>query len=174
MQSINGSGVMSASMKRVFYLNPGDWTWWVWMVTAIFITIGICGVTEGYLVATVVTVGQSVIILAKEKGFIAFPVQLRLAYLLLLLVSFLPGMRWLYWLPMLGTFALVIFGYCLLARELSLLPWNRAEAHSWERMRRTFFSRPDPGRLKSSSSSVAGCAGGLCSIEAQVPSKTGV
>ena len=76
-------------------------------------------------------------------------------------------MRWLYWLPVVGTFALVIFGYCLLARVLSLLPWNLREPHSLGLWRRTFFSAPDLDRV-TVNPVTAGCAGGLCTIEAQV------
>jgi hypothetical protein len=108
--------------------------------------------------------------LIREKSVSAFPVQLRLAYLLLLAISFIPQMRWLYWLPTLGTFALVIFGYCLLARALYLLPWNRQESLSADMLRRTFMTRPDLSRV-SVNPQTAGCAGGLCTIEAQVGRK---
>jgi hypothetical protein len=39
---------------------------------------------------------------------------------------------------------LVIFGYCLMARMLSLLPWNRTEPITADLVRRTFLSRPRP------------------------------
>jgi hypothetical protein len=110
--------------------------------------------------------------LARERAFKAFPVQLRLAYTLLLTICLLPPMRWLYWLPAVGTSALFIFGYCLMARMLSLLPWNRAEPITIDLLRRTFLSRP---RLldRADSVSSAGCGAGLCSIEAQVESGKG-
>jgi hypothetical protein len=76
-------------------------------------------------------------------------------------------MRWLYWLPTVGTFALIVFGYCLLARLLSLLPWNGRDAYTLARLRRTFFTAPDLDRVKINPAA-AGCAGGLCTIEAQV------
>ena len=74
--------------------------------------------------------------------------------------------------PVVGTFALVIFGYCLTARVLSLLPWNRAEPITIDLLRRTFLSR---SRLLDRAESVswAGCGPGLCSIEAQVESGRG-
>ncbi len=76
-------------------------------------------------------------------------------------------MRWLYWLPTVGTFALIIFGYCLLARMLSLLPWNSKEAYTLSRLRRTFLSPPDLTRVRTKPAA-ANCAGGLCTLEAQV------
>ncbi len=158
---------MQVPQARIFYLNPSDWTWWVWLATAILLTIGLLGVPIGFLVAIILTLVQTVVILSKERNVGAFPVQLRVAYLGLLIVCYLPAMRWLYWLPAVGTFALVIFGYCLMARCLSLLPWNSSESYSLNRLRRTFFSSPDLSRVPVSSSGT-GCAGGMCTIEAQV------
>jgi len=100
------------------------------------------------------------------------PVQLRLAYTLLLIICLFPPMRWIYWVPAVGTFALVIFGYCLMARMLSLLWWNRAEPITVDLLRRAFLSRPRlPDRAGRVSS--AGCGAGLCFIEAQVESGMG-
>jgi hypothetical protein len=121
---------------------------------------------------TSLSIAQSVLFFARERAFKAFPVQLRLAYTLLLIICFFPPIRWLFWLPAVGTFALVIFGYCLTARMLSLLPWNRTEPITADLLRRTFLSRP---RLldREGSVSSAECGAGLCSIEAQVEPGTG-
>ena len=113
------------------------------------------------------TAGQCIVMAARERSLGAFPVQLRIAYLLLLLVCYIPSMRWLYWLPVVGTLALVVFGYCLLARVLSLLPWNSREPYSLDLLRRTFLSTPDLSRSQRPSTT-SGCAGGLCAIEAQI------
>ncbi len=51
-------------------------------------------------------------------------------------------MRGLYWLPVLGTGVMLVFGYCLMARMLSLLPWNRTEPLTLSLLRRTFVSPP--------------------------------
>lgn len=152
---------------RIFYINPTDWTWWMWLVTAIFLGIGLAGSPAGFIVAMGLTAIQGLVFIVKDRSLRAFPVQLRIGYLALLAICFLPGMRWLYWLPTVGTFALVIFGYCLMARFLSLLPWNSTEPYTWNRLRRTFFSPPDISRVERGPSE-EGCAGGLCTIEAQV------
>jgi hypothetical protein len=149
------------------FIMPRDWTWWVWLITACLLLIGLMGMPEACLAALLLSIAQSVLFFTRERTFKAFPVQLRLAYTLLLMISFLPPIRWLFWLPTAGTFALVIFGYCLMARVLSLLPWNRTEPITTDLLRRTFLSRPRlPGRADRLSS--AGCGAGLCSIEAQV------
>jgi hypothetical protein len=90
---------------------------------------------------------------------------------LLLITCFFPPIRWLYGLPALGTLALVIFGYCPMARMLPFLPWNRAEPITFDLLRRTVLSRP---RLLVCPDSVSspGCGAGLCSIEPQVEAGT--
>ena len=77
---------------------------------------------------------------------------------------------WTWWVWAITT-ALLVFGYCLLARSLSLLPWNSHERYTLSRLRRTFFSAPDLDRVMMNSA-YAGCAGGLCTIEAQVAPPT--
>jgi len=137
------------------------------MVTAVLLAMGLAGRPRAFVAAMVVTVVQLAMMLIRERSVSAFAVQLRIAYLVLLGICFAPQMRWLYWLPMVGTFALVIFGYCLLARILYLLPWNRMEPLSMDLLRRTFVSRPDLSRITGNPQS-PGCAGGLCTIAAQV------
>ena len=158
----------SVASRPILYINPGDWTWWAWTVTTVLLAIGLFGYDPAFVGAMALTVIQGVVLLVRDGSARAFSVQLRIGYLLLLIAAYPAPMRWLYWLPTVGTFALVVFGYCLLARFLSLLPWNSEEAYTLERMRRTFFSRPDLERVKSNPAA-AGCAGGLCTIEAQVP-----
>ena len=152
---------------RPFYIKLDDWTWWAWTITAVLLVIGLVGYHSAFIAAMVLTAVQGVVMLLRDRSLTAFPVQLRAAYLLLLLVCYLPGMHWLYWLPAVGTFALVLFGYCLMARFLSLLPWNSREPYTMARLRRTFFSPPDLERVKSNPAA-ASCAGGMCTIEAQV------
>jgi hypothetical protein len=153
--------------RHWLFIMPQDWTWWVWLVTACLLLVGLMGIPKAFFAALLLSITQSVLFLARERALKAFPVQLRLAYTLLLIICFFPPIRWLYWVPAVGTFALVIFGYCLTARALSLLPWNRAEPITTDLLCRTFLSRP---RLMNRADSVssAGNGGGLCSIEAQV------
>jgi hypothetical protein len=150
-----------------FFFLLDDWTWWAWTLTAVLLTIGLMGHPSAFMGAMLVTVAQGTVLVIREKSVLAFAVQLRIAYLVLLGICFVLPLRWLYWLPTVGTFALVIFGYCLMARMLSLFSWNRQEPLSVDLIRRTFLSRPDLSRL-AGSFVASGCAGGLCTIEAQV------
>jgi len=52
-----------------------------------------------------------------------------------------------YWLPMAGTWMQVLFGYCMMARRVSLLPWNRKERLSADLLMKTFISRPVRGNI---------------------------
>ena len=162
---------MKTNSSRLFYIKLDDWVWWAWTVIAILLLIGLSDYNPAFLWAMVVTAGQGIVLLVRDRSLTAYSVQLRAAYLLLLLIAYPPPMRWLYWLLALGTIAIVIFGYCFLTRVLSLLPWNSREAYTWDRLRRTFLSAPDLERV-TANPAAAGCAGGLCTIEAQVAPKT--
>jgi len=128
--------------RRWLFFMAQEWTWWVWLVSACLLLVGLMGMPKAFPGTLLLSIAQFILFLARERAFKAFPVQLRLAYTLLLTICLLPPMRWLYWLPAVGTSALVIFGYCLMARMLSLLPWNRAEPITVDLLRRTFLSRP--------------------------------
>ncbi len=148
-------------------LMPREFTWWVWLATAVLLVIGLAGYPAAFLAAIGLTVAQTLLFIVRERSFRPSPVQTRLAYAALLVICFVPSLRWLYWLPTIGTFALVLYGYCLMARFLSLLPWNRTEKITLSLLRHTFLSPPALGKA-SQGLAQAGCPGGFCSIEAQL------
>lgn len=122
-------------------------SWWYWLATAALISCGLTGDSTGFLLAVGLTVVQLAHFVLRERRLAAFPVQLRIAYLLLLLVAMPGPMQWLYWLPGIGTWVQVLSGYCLLARALSLLPWNRKESFSARLVMRTLLTRPVRGSI---------------------------
>ena len=158
---------MKQVSRKLFYINLNDWVWWAWTLTTALLAAGLCGYSRALIGATAVTAAHGLIVLVRDRSLVTYSVQLRAAYVLLLLICFLPYTRWLYWSIVVGTFALNIFGYCFLTRVLSLLPWNSHEAYTLDRLQRTFFSAPDLVRAETNQK-LAGCAGGLCTIEAQV------
>ncbi len=124
-----------------------EMSWWYWLVTAVLLSIGLTVSSDGFLGAIGVTVWQLFHFRLREGSNAAFPVQVRFWYLMLLLLA-LPGpMQWLYWIPTIGTWAQLFFGYCTMARLVSLFPWNRSEPFSLNLMRRTFFSAPVRGSI---------------------------
>ena len=131
----------------MFMLNVLSISWWYWLLSAVLLAVGVAGNVTGFLLAIALTIIQLIHFLIRERRIAAFTVQVRAAFLVLLLLALPEAMRWLYWLPAVGTWAQVIFGYCLLARTLSLLPWNRSRTFSLTLLRQTYFSAPVRGSI---------------------------
>lgn len=131
----------------MFMIDYKELSWRYWFVTACLLTAGVAGYPSGFFLAIVVTVLQLMHFTIREGSMAAFPVQVRFWYLILLVVALPEPLRWIYWVPTVGTWAQLIFGYCTMARCVSLLPWNRVERFSFSLLTRTFFSRPVPGNI---------------------------
>jgi hypothetical protein len=122
-----------------------DTVWRYWAATVLLLAVGVLGQPGAFRLAIGLTALQALHFWLREGRVGALRVQVRLAYLAVLL----PG-QWapaIYWLPLLGTLAMVLFDYCLLARTLSLLPWNRRAPLSWALVRKAFLSRPVQGSI---------------------------
>ncbi len=132
----------------MFMLEYKSIGWWYWLVTAILLTYGVFGNPIGFMLAIGLTIFQLVHFLFREKSVSTFPVQVRFWYLVLLLIAWIEPLRWIYWIPCIGTWAQIIFGYCAMARIVSLLPWNQGEPFSLKLLLKTFFSRPVRGSVK--------------------------
>lgn len=122
-------------------------SWWYWLVTVCFLTAGVSGWPVGFLLAIGLTGFQLVHFGIREHSITAFPVQVRLGYLLLLLVALPDRLQLIYWIPVIGTWAQILFGYCAMARIVSLLPWNRRQAFSFDLLKLTFLSAPVRGNI---------------------------
>lgn len=122
-------------------------SWWYWLVTVGFLTAGVSVWPTGFLLAIGLTVFQLIHFTLRERSMTAFPIQVRLGYLLLLLIALPENLQVIYWIPTIGTWAQVQFGYCPMARMVSLLPWNRKEAFSLGLLKRTFLSAPVRGNI---------------------------
>jgi hypothetical protein len=122
-------------------------SWWYWAVTAALLIVGLAGWPPAFLLAVGLSAIQIIHFRLAEGSWRAFPVQVRVAYFLILTATLWPPLHWLVWLPAIGTPAQVLIGYCLLARALSLLPWNRREPLSWDLVRRTFTTPPVKGNI---------------------------
>lgn len=122
-------------------------SWWYWAVTTVLLFLGLAGDDRWFAVAIALSAFQVAHFRLREGNMAAFPVQVRLAYTAMLVLFLWPPVSLLYWIPAVGTLAQVLFGYCTLARCLSLLPWNRSEPFSLALLRRTFLSRPVKGSV---------------------------
>lgn len=152
-------------------LTPDQPAWWLWSATLALLLAGLAGREAAFPAALALSLAQTGHAAWRHRGGLALAVQIRLAYSGLLALGLLPGLDWLYWLPAAGTLALLLFGYCLLARTLSLLPWHRYEPLTPGLLRRTFLSRPVHLRLPAGSNpSACGGPGGVCELEARAAS----
>jgi hypothetical protein len=122
-------------------------SWWFWAATSSFLIVGLAGRFEAFFAATLLSVFQIVYFRLREQSFGAFPVQVRIAYTGILLLALWGPMHWLFWVPAIGTVAQILFGYCTLARCLSLMTWNRHAPLSWQLVWRTFTTRPVRGNI---------------------------
>ena len=128
-------------------LEYHDIGWRYWLATAILLTLGVLGWVSGFYLAIGVTIVHLIHFLFLEGNIKSLPVQVR-ASLLLILICFLWGpIRFLYWLPVIGLWARVLFSYCFLARTLSLFSWNRKQPLNAELVKRVYFSPPVSGSI---------------------------
>lgn len=67
-------------LSKKFLLMPRNLSWWVWLVTALCLTVGLMGYSSGFYAAIVISLIQTVVYNLKEKSALTFPVQVRFAY----------------------------------------------------------------------------------------------
>jgi hypothetical protein len=121
--------------------------WWYWLVTDGLLIGGLAGWRWGAYPVIALTVIQAVHYLHREHRIAAFPVQVRLGYLLLLLLWTIPPLGFIHWVQLAGTTAVVTVGYCPLARILALMPWNRSRPLSAALVWNTIISSPVAGSI---------------------------
>ena len=122
-------------------------SWWYWAVSIPLLGAGIFGWEKGFILAAVLCIVQIIHFGIQDRSLKTFALQVRFAYLAYLLIAFAPPLRFLYWVPFIGASAMVLFGYCPMARFLSLMPWNRRQKFSWDLAKKTFFSPPVNGSI---------------------------
>jgi hypothetical protein len=121
--------------------------WWAWLATAISIALGLTGYEAGFYAAIALSALQIVWLAIVERSVWTLPVQVRIAYTACLVVYEVLAFRGGYWFTAVGTTAFLVFGYCLLARMLSLMPWNLREPVTVPLVRRTFLTPPTLGNV---------------------------
>jgi hypothetical protein len=128
---------MSRSMSRFNQLS-----WWYWLATDLLLGAALWGGGPGFAPVVGLTLLQTLHYRVREGSWSAFPVQVRVGYLLWLLAGLWPPLSWFHWIQLAGTTAMVLADYCPLARMVSLLPWNRRAPLSPRLVWRTFTSPP--------------------------------
>ena len=148
-------------------VSPEEPSWWIWLATMAALMCGLAGSEAGFIAAIALTVVQAAFVWTKHRRVAAYPVQVRLAFAALLLVCLVPFLRWFYWLTTFGIAARLVFGYCLMARLLSLMPWNRDGSLSAGLLLRTFFTAPVTGNIRRGTLPES-CRGGVCEREGKI------
>lgn len=118
-----------------------------WQITALLLAAHFAGWPWGMPVVIALNVGQSLHFLAWRRSLRPLDVQVRLAYLGLLLLGHVPGLWFLHLVQFVGVNAMLVADYCLLARLLALLPWNREVPLNPYLVRWVLLSPPAPGAI---------------------------
>lgn len=119
--------------------------WWYWLGTIPLLAAGLAGWGDGYVLAINLTCAQIVHFAVRTRSLTSFPCQVRVAYLELLLLGLWEPFAFIHWVQLGGTLAMVAFGYCPLARVLSLMPWNRRGPLTPGLVKRTLTAAPRSG-----------------------------
>ena len=128
-------------------LRDRDLGWWYWLATDALLVGALTGWSYGFAPVIALNVVQAAHFLLREGRPSAFPVQVRVGYLGLLLAGQWDPLYFVYWVQLAGTTAMVAFDYCPLARVLSLMPWNRRHPLSARLVLRTFLAPPVKGSI---------------------------
>lgn len=121
--------------------------WWLWAALTVLLLAAAGGDIRLRYAAMALAAAQAVAWLTFHRSLLHFPTQVRLAYVVVMAASFLPGGAWLYWVQTTGTTALVVLGYCPLARLLLLLPINRSVPLTTRRVARILLHPPTRGSV---------------------------
>jgi hypothetical protein len=123
-----------------------DIAWWYWAAMVLLLAAETVWPASAFA-AVGLGVVQSVHFYARTEQMGALPVQVRVAYLGLLVAGVLPPLAFLHWLVLAGTLARVAFDYCPLARTLALMPWNRTQPLTLGLVRRAYLTPPLDGSI---------------------------
>lgn len=122
-----------------------------WLITLMLLATALMYRTEPYMFYTIAfCLFHGLYFWVQTRHFLAFPVQVRLAYIALLCMSLWSPLHFIAWLQLVGTTAAVFVDYCFLARVMSLMPWNKRERYSLRLFKRTFFTPPVSGSVMDS------------------------
>lgn len=122
--------------------------WWYMAATYVMIWAGVLTGNLAWFFAAVASCYlQAIVFGIEDKSFLSFSCQVRYALAVILAAGLFEPLRWIYWIPIIGLTVRLTLNYCLLARLISLLPWNSKQPFSLDLFRRTIFSKPTKGSI---------------------------
>jgi hypothetical protein len=126
----------------MFMLEYKTAAWWYWLASTTCLWLTVLGIYPAFEPAMAIAVTQLIHFSIRDRVKPTLTVQIRAGYLVALLCTLLPGMTWFLWVPAIGTLARVLFSYCIMARTLVLLPFNRRVKLTMEYVMKAFFTPP--------------------------------
>lgn len=128
-------------------LDYKDYGWWYWLASTTCLWFAVTSYPPAYNWALMIAAVQLLHYIIAQKGVTNFPVQIRVGYLSVLLLAMPEGYQWILWVPAVGTFLRVSTGYCIMARMLMLMPFNRQVQLTLRFIKTAFFTPPMRGNI---------------------------
>jgi len=122
-------------------------SWWYWLATLGLLAASLSIWTEAIYYAMSLTAWQYLHFALRDRNPVSFTAQIRFAYLGLLALGTWDVFHFIHYLQLIGTTALVLTGYCPLARTLSLMPWNRRAPFTLSLIRLAYLTPPVRGSI---------------------------
>jgi hypothetical protein len=122
-------------------------TWWLWALLAALLIAGLLGYAAARYAAMAVAGLQAAAWLGRNRSLAHFPTQVRVAYAIWMAASLHPLLLPMLWIQAAGTTALILLGYCPLARLLLFLPFNRRVPLTLRRAARIVLHPPTNGSV---------------------------
>lgn len=143
-----GGGMPAPGGAAGFRRVTRDAAWWYWLATSVLLFIvAPLGRPDAVPAVVALTAVQIAHFSWRRGSLVAFPVQVRLAYLTLFLIGVADPLRAVHWLMFAATSLVVATEYCVLARLLALAPWNRTELLTRELLWRVALAPPTASAL---------------------------
>jgi len=127
---------MNARLKRLY-----------WQLTALLLAAHFAGWAHGLSLAIALTAWQAAHFAAVRRTLGTLDVQVRIGYLGLLVLGGVGPLWPIHVVQFVGVNALLVVDYCLLARLLVLMPWNRDQPLTADLLRKALFMPPAPGAI---------------------------
>jgi len=58
--------------RRWLFIMSQEWTWWVWLVSACLLLVGLMGMPKAFPATLLLSIAQFILFLARERAFKAF------------------------------------------------------------------------------------------------------
>jgi hypothetical protein len=121
---------------------------WYWLATLILLAASLSGWPEAIYYAMALIAWQYLHFSLRDRNPVSLTAQVRLVYLGLLALGTWDAFHFIHYLQLIGTTVLVLSGYCVLARTLSLMPWNRRVPFTLSLIRLVYLTPPVRGSIQ--------------------------